>query len=84
MTLKQTNRESQVTPIKQKMESLLRSTDRIQRQIKIIETDGLQRHLISLLRREAWINLKRSWGLFLVVSNLKAQPENERNPEHKP
>ncbi|RJO60429.1 MAG: hypothetical protein C4542_09015 [Dehalococcoidia bacterium] len=84
MMMKQTNRESPVTPVAQKAESLWRSIERIQRQVKMIEATGPQRHLVILLRREAWINLKRSWELFWAVRKLKSGPENERNAEHKP
>ena len=81
--MKQTNQESPITPITQKAESLWRSMERIQRQIKMIEGAGPQRHLVILLRREAWINLKRSWELFWTVHKMKAGLENERDAEHK-
>ena len=84
MKANQTSKENPIKDIAQKEESLERSTERIQRQLKIIDASGPQRHLVILLRREAWINLKRSWGLFLEVRRMKAGPENERNPKHKP
>jgi hypothetical protein len=84
MKLNQANQKNTIAPIAQRAESLERSTERIQRQVKIIESDGPRCHLVILLRREAWINLKRSWGLFLAVCKMKAGPENEQNSEHKP
>ena len=72
MTLDQTNKESTITPVKKRLESLLRSTDRIQRQIKMMEQDGARQPLIATLHREAWINLKRSWALYWAVRKLKA------------
>ena len=71
MTLNRTNKESPVSTVKQKLESLLRSTDRVQRQVEMIEANGTSQPLISLLRREAWINLKRSWALYWAVRKLK-------------
>jgi hypothetical protein len=72
MTLNPTNKENPVFTIKQKLERLLRSTDRVQRQVEMIESNGTNQPLISLLRRETWINLKRSWQLFPAVRRLKA------------
>ena len=84
MKTNQTSKENPIKDIAQKEESLERSTERIQRQLKIIDASGPRRHLVILLRREAWINLKRSWELFRAVRKLKAEPEIHRDADYKP
>jgi UDP-N-acetylglucosamine 2-epimerase len=84
MKMNQANQKDPIMSIAHREESLERSMERIQRQLKIIESDGPRRHLVILLRREAWINLKRSWELFRAVRKLKAEPEIHRDADYKP